>query len=65
MHASGLGVLKSNALALMWMRIAADNGDKDAALTLIVMESQMSRAEVNLAKALARFCMDSDYEDCS
>ncbi len=64
MHASGSGVLKSNALALMWFKIAADNGDDDADLILILMESQMPRAEVNLARALARRCMDSDYELC-
>ncbi len=64
MHSQGRGVHQNPVLAHMWFNIAGANGNEAAGMARDALERDMSRDEINLATALARECMTSDYQAC-
>jgi TPR repeat protein len=60
---NGSGVPQSYILAYMWLHIATANGANSAAALEIAAE-QMTRDQITEARALARVCVSSGYQDC-
>ena len=62
MYNDGKGVLQDNATAHMWYNIAAANGaggtNRDN------LAKSMTSAAIEKARAMARECMNSDYQNC-
>jgi hypothetical protein len=58
------GALQSLVLAHMWFNIASANGGEDAPSNRDSAENLMTRDQIAEARALARVCMSSDYQEC-
>ena len=61
---NGKGVAKDTVLAYMWFNISAANGDELGAKNRDLMVKQMTSQEIEKGKAMARICMNSNYQDC-
>ena len=64
MYENGKGVAKDTVLAYMWFNIGAANGDEMGAKNRDLIVKQMTSQEIEKAKAMARACMDSNYQNC-
>ena len=65
MYDHGKGVRKDAVLAHMWFNISVTNGDSFFALEYRdEIEKRMTREQIADAQALARRCMESNYQDC-
>ena len=64
MHEQGQGVLQDNVLAHMWYNISSANGHELGGENRDGIAKEMSREAIEKAQALARECMESDYQNC-
>ena len=58
------GVTQDYAMAYLWFSIGADNGNKKSLQYRDMIAKEMTPAAVTKAQAMARVCMDSNYEKC-
>ena len=64
MFYSGNGIQKDDIIAHMWWNISAANGnDISAAMRRLIAEN-MTPSDISKAQAMARKCMNSEYQDC-
>ena len=64
MYGNGRGVLQNNVLAHMWFNLGAANGNEDARKNRNIAAQKMTSSAIEKAQAMARKCMNSDYQDC-
>ena len=64
MYALGLGVLEDYTAAHVWFNIAAANGDTSAIELMDEVAQGLTPADLSKAQALARRCLNSNYQDC-
>ena len=58
------GVALDLVCAYVWYGLAAFNGSKQSQTRRNLMETAMSAEQTTPAKALARRCRDSNYQEC-
>lgn len=58
------GVALDLVCAYVWYELAAFNGSKQSQTRRNLMETAMSAEQTTPAKALARRCRDSNYQEC-
>ena len=64
MYGNGRGVLKDNVIAHMWYNIGAANGDEISGENKDITAKNMTSEDISKAQAMARECMNSNYQDC-
>lgn len=64
MLSQGQGVLSDFVIAHMWYNISAANGDELAAKNREIIAKKMTSEDISKAQAMARVCMNSNYEKC-
>ena len=64
MYALGNGVLQDNVLAYQWFSLAAADGNELGSKNRNIIAKRMTASESKKAQAMARKCMNSDYQDC-
>ena len=64
MYYNGQGVLADVVTAHMWFNIAAANGNEKGAENREIITKQMTSEDISKAQAMARACMNSNYEKC-
>ena len=64
MYANGQGVLQDNVLAHMWFNLSAVNGHDRGGKNRDIIAERMTAEDISKAQAMARKCMNSDYQDC-
>ena len=64
MAANGWGVLADYVIAHMWYNISAANGHEKGAENREDLARQMTSEDISKAEAMARVCMNSNYEKC-
>jgi TPR repeat protein len=64
MYFRGEGVLSSFIIGHMWFNISAANGNETAAKNREIAAKNMTSEDVSKAQAMARVCMNSNYENC-
>jgi TPR repeat protein len=64
MYANGNGVIQDDVMAHMWFNISGASGYVRGSESRGMLEEFMTREQIAEAQALARRCMDSDYQDC-
>ena len=60
----GQGVLADFVIAHMWYNIAGANGSEKGAENRELLAKNMTSADISKAQAMARVCMNSNYEKC-
>ncbi len=60
----GQGVLQDHVLAHMWYNIAASNGQELAPKNRDIIAKEMTPAQLEKARNLARACVAKDYKGC-
>ena len=63
-YAKGQGVLADFVIAHMWSNIAAANGSEPAVKNREIIAEGMTPEDISKAQAMARVCMNSNYENC-
>ena len=63
-HEQEEGVALDLVCAYVWYELAAFNGSKQSQTRRNLMETAMSAEQTTPAKALARRCRDSNYQEC-
>ena len=63
-HYYGKGVLQDNVRAHMWYNIASFNGVEKASKWRDETAAEMTSADISEAQAMARECMNSNYQNC-
>lgn len=56
--------LYDNVLAHMWYNLSAANGSDLGGKNRDIIAERMTAEDISKAQAMARKCMDSDYQDC-
>ena len=56
--------LQENVLAHMWYNLGAANGDDQGGKNREIIAKRMTSEAIEKAQAMARKCMNSDYQDC-
>ena len=56
--------LHDNVLAHMWSNLSAANGSDLGGKNRDIVAKRMTPEDISKAQAMARKCMDSDYQDC-
>ena len=56
--------LQDNVLAHMWYNLGAANGHDLGGENRDVIATLMTAEDISKAQAMARKCMNSDYQDC-
>ena len=64
MYAKGEGVLQDNVLAHMWFNLGAANGSDWSRKNRDQIVKSMTSEAVEKAQAMARKCLNSNYQDC-
>jgi len=64
MYDHGQGVLQDNVVAHMWYNLAAANGSDVGGKNRDKISKRMTAEDISKAQAMARKCMNSDYQDC-
>ena len=64
MYYNGQGVLADFVIAHMWFNIAAANGNEIGTENRDVIAEKMASEDISKAQAMARVCMNSNYEKC-
>ena len=64
MYEDGQGVVRDYVYAYMWYIVAANNGDALAVWQKDYLEKQMTSAQIENAKKLAKACIHKKYKDC-
>jgi uncharacterized protein len=64
MYDNGQGVLQDNVLAHIWFNLGAANGNEVAGKNRDIIAKRMTSSAIEKAQAMARKCMNSDYQDC-
>ena len=64
MYELGRGVARDLVRTYVWYELAAFNGTKQSQTRRNLMETAMSAEQITQAKALARQCRDSNYQEC-
>ena len=64
MYQYGTGVPQDNVYAYMWWQIAAASGYKDASKNRDNIAKEMTPAQIEKAKKLARECIAKEYKGC-
>ena len=64
MYVLGQGVIQDYAMAHLWLNIGATNGDELGGTNRDVIAEEMTSAAIEKAQAMARKCMESNYEEC-
>jgi uncharacterized protein len=64
MHHKGQGVLADFIIAHMWFNISSANGSEPAAKNRDKIAKNMTSEDISKAQAMARVCMNSNYEKC-
>ena len=64
MYGAGQGVLQDNVLAHMWFNVSAANGSDVGGKNRDKLAKEMTPSAIEKAQAMARKCMNSDYQDC-
>ena len=60
----GVGILKDNILAHMWLNIAASNGIEYSATMRDYLEQKMTPSDIAIATNKAKKCLNSNYRKC-
>ena len=63
MYFNGEGVLADFIIEQMWSNIAAANGNEPAAKNREIIAKKMTSADISIVQAMARVCMNSNYEN--
>ena len=58
------GVALDLVRTYVWYELTAFNGSKQSQTRRNLMETAMSAEQITQAKALARRCRDSNYQEC-
>ena len=64
MYYNGQGVLVDFVIAHMWFNISAANGNEIGAENRDVLAKEMTSEDLSKAEAMARVCMNSNYDKC-
>ena len=64
MYYNGQGVLADFVIAHMWFNIAAANGNEIGTENRDVVAKKMASEDISKAQAMARVCINSNYEKC-
>ena len=64
MYALGQGTLRNYTLAHMRLSLAASQGDANARINRDIAEKNISPAQLETAKKLARECVQKNYQGC-
>ncbi len=64
MYFRGEGVLADFIIAHMWFNISGANDNEPAAKSREIVAKNMTSEDVSKAQAMARVCMNSNYEKC-
>ena len=56
--------LHDNVLAHMWYNLSAANGSDLGGKNRAIIATRMTAEDISKAQAMARKCMNSDYQDC-
>ena len=56
--------LHDNVLAHMWYNLSAANGSDLGGEKRDIIAARMTSEDISKAQAMARKCMNSDYQDC-
>ena len=64
MYEYGQGVLADFIIAHMWYNIAGANGSEKGAKNRELLAKNMTSEDISKAQAMARVCMNSNYENC-
>ena len=64
MYRKGRGVLADYVIAHMWYNISAANGIETGANNRDSLDKKMTSEDISKAQAMARVCMNSNYEKC-
>ena len=64
MYGTGQGALQDNLLAHMWSNIGGANGNENGAKVRGIVAELMTAEDISKAQALARECMESNYQNC-
>jgi TPR repeat protein len=64
MYRKGQGVLRDRVRALMWLTLAAAEGERDAKAAVREMSRTMQPDEISRARDMAQTCEVSDYHQC-
>ena len=64
MAKNGQGVIQANTVAYMWYNIALTNGAAIAGQYGDELAKKMTTESIENAQAMARECINSDYESC-
>jgi uncharacterized protein len=65
MYENGHGVLQDNVIAHMWYNIGAANGNELVGKNRDIIAKNMTSEDISKAQAMARECMNSNYQNCS
>ena len=64
MYGKGKGTVQNYVRAHMWWNIAAANGITDAQRNRVIVEKEMTSADISKAQNMASKCVASNYKDC-
>jgi len=64
MYQRGYGVTRDYSRAHMWLNISASQGIRIAVVNRDIVENEMTPAQIEEARELARECIANNYKDC-
>ncbi len=64
MYDNGHGVLADYIMAHMWYNVGATNGNEIGADNREIIAKEITTEDISKAQAMAKVCIDSNYEKC-
>ena len=64
MYWNGEGATQDDKQAYMWLILAKYNGISDVERSIQLISEKMTTTSINQAQAMAKKCLQSNYQDC-